>query len=103
MSTNFVLFLCYLKLYSYSLVVALRFFFPPNEKLEISYLSLLMRSEHGGAESVLSEDRRYDEPAWGSFDTHYDTDAAWDLNSDIAKVCDSYVVLVLYQLAFPVE
>ncbi|KAK6154047.1 hypothetical protein DH2020_013686 [Rehmannia glutinosa] len=34
-----------------------------------------------GNESVLSGDRRFDEPGWGSFDTHYDSDAAWDFNS----------------------
>ncbi|KAL8125426.1 uncharacterized protein LOC141720441 [Apium graveolens] len=47
-----------------------------------------MQSEHGGSESVLSEDRRFDEPAWGSFDTHYDTDAGWDFNLDAAKDSD---------------
>ncbi|PIN23391.1 Synaptic vesicle protein EHS-1 [Handroanthus impetiginosus] len=31
-------------------------------------------------ESVLSGDKGFDEPAWGSFDIHYDTDAAWDFN-----------------------
>ncbi|KAL1814882.1 hypothetical protein DCAR_0519079 [Daucus carota subsp. sativus] len=47
-----------------------------------------MQSEQGGAEPVLSEDRRFDEPAWGSFDTHYDTDAGWDFNIDAAKDSD---------------
>ncbi|KAL3627051.1 hypothetical protein CASFOL_028414 [Castilleja foliolosa] len=32
-----------------------------------------------GAESVLSGEQRFDEPHWGSFDTHYDTVAAWDI------------------------
>lgn len=48
-----------------------------------------MQSEHGGADSVLSEDRRFDEPAWGSFDTHYDTDAGWGFNLDAAKDSDT--------------
>ncbi|KAG8386557.1 hypothetical protein BUALT_Bualt03G0160700 [Buddleja alternifolia] len=38
------------------------------------------QSEFGGAESVLSGDKGFDEPGWGSFDTHYDTDSAWDFN-----------------------
>ncbi|KAK4409522.1 EH domain-containing protein 2 [Sesamum angolense] len=38
------------------------------------------QSEYG-AESVLSGDKVFDEPGWGTFDTHYDSDAAWDFNS----------------------
>ncbi|GFQ06754.1 uncharacterized calcium-binding protein c800.10c [Phtheirospermum japonicum] len=34
-----------------------------------------------GAESVLSGEKRFDEPHWGSFDTHYDTVASWDIKS----------------------
>ncbi|XP_011096959.1 intersectin-1 isoform X1 [Sesamum indicum] len=37
------------------------------------------QSEYG-AESV-SGDKVFDEPGWGTFDTHYDSDAAWDFNS----------------------
>ncbi|KAL6521440.1 hypothetical protein OROGR_018009 [Orobanche gracilis] len=38
------------------------------------------QSEYG-AESVRSGEERFDEPGWGSFDPHYDTVAAWDINS----------------------
>ncbi|KAL6507602.1 hypothetical protein OROGR_023797 [Orobanche gracilis] len=34
-----------------------------------------------GAESVRSGGERFDEPGFGSFDPHYDTVAAWDINS----------------------
>ncbi|KAI7996298.1 hypothetical protein LOK49_LG10G01357 [Camellia lanceoleosa] len=43
-------------------------------------------SEHGVAESVLSGDRSFDEPSWGTFDTHYDTDSVWDFGSGPTKV-----------------
>ncbi|KAL6588169.1 hypothetical protein OROMI_001147 [Orobanche minor] len=39
-----------------------------------------VQSEYG-AESVHSGGERFDEPGWGSFDPHYDTVAAWDINS----------------------
>ncbi|XP_043712719.1 actin cytoskeleton-regulatory complex protein PAN1-like isoform X3 [Telopea speciosissima] len=34
-------------------------------------------SDHGGAESILSGDKSFDEPTWGTFDTNYDTDSVW--------------------------
>ncbi|CAA2989507.1 epidermal growth factor receptor substrate 15-like 1 isoform X1 [Olea europaea subsp. europaea] len=37
-------------------------------------------SEYGGGESVLSGDKGYDEPGWGSYDMHYDMDVTWDFN-----------------------
>ncbi|KAI7996031.1 Protease Do-like 9 [Camellia lanceoleosa] len=43
-------------------------------------------SEHGVAESMLSGDRSFDEPSWGTFDTHYDTDSVWDFGSGPTKV-----------------
>ncbi|CAK9137036.1 unnamed protein product [Ilex paraguariensis] len=46
------------------------------------------QSEHGGAESVLSGDKNFDEPGWGSFDTHYDTDSVWDFNPSSTKDTD---------------
>ncbi|KAL6959808.1 hypothetical protein U1Q18_039960 [Sarracenia purpurea var. burkii] len=46
------------------------------------------QSELGGSESVLSGDKKIDEPSWGAFDTHYDTDSAWDFNSDPTKEMD---------------
>ncbi|KAL8549990.1 hypothetical protein ACS0TY_008712 [Phlomoides rotata] len=45
------------------------------------------QSEYG-AESVFSGDKRFDEPSWGSFDTHYDADAAWDSNPVLPKEAD---------------
>ncbi|XP_051139226.1 uncharacterized protein LOC127257012 [Andrographis paniculata] len=42
------------------------------------------QSEYGG-ESVLSMDRGFDDPTWGSFDIHYDSDAAWDSNPSNSK------------------
>ncbi|CAL5371415.1 unnamed protein product [Camellia sinensis] len=45
-------------------------------------------SEHGGAESVLSGDKSFDEPSWGTFDTHYDTDSVWDFGSGPTKEMD---------------
>ncbi|KAL3845038.1 hypothetical protein ACJIZ3_002441 [Penstemon smallii] len=47
------------------------------------------QSEYGGAESARSVDRGFNEPSWGSFDTHYDTDAAaWDFNPSTPKDAD---------------
>lgn len=44
-------------------------------------------SDHGGAESTVSADKIFDEPSWGTFDTHYDTDSVWGFDSDSGKVC----------------
>ncbi|KAL3838817.1 hypothetical protein ACJIZ3_023408 [Penstemon smallii] len=42
------------------------------------------KSEYGG-----DGDKSFDEPSWGSFDTHYDTDAAaWDFNPGTPKDAD---------------
>uniref|UniRef100_A0A5B6ZGV2 Putative epidermal growth factor receptor substrate 15-like n=1 Tax=Davidia involucrata TaxID=16924 RepID=A0A5B6ZGV2_DAVIN len=46
------------------------------------------QSEYGGAESVLSGDKTFDEPSWGAFDTHYDTDSVWDFNPVTTKDMD---------------
>ncbi|KAL2527943.1 Calcium-binding EF hand family protein [Forsythia ovata] len=46
------------------------------------------QSEYGGAESVLSGDKGFDEPGWGSYDTHYDMDATWDFNPLSTKDSD---------------
>ncbi|KAA8547600.1 hypothetical protein F0562_004029 [Nyssa sinensis] len=46
------------------------------------------QSEHGGTESVLSGDKTFDEPSWGAFDTHYDTDSVWDFNTVTSKDMD---------------
>lgn len=41
-------------------------------------------SEHGGAESVVSGDKSFDEPGWGVFDTHYDTDSVWGFSTKVS-------------------
>lgn len=46
------------------------------------------QSEYG-AESVFSGDRRFDEPSWGTFDSHYDADASWDSISVASKEAGS--------------
>ncbi|XP_073149099.1 uncharacterized protein [Henckelia pumila] len=43
---------------------------------------------YGRAESVLSGEKGFDEPGWGSFDSHYDTVAAWDFNPGTPKDSD---------------
>ncbi|VFQ75101.1 unnamed protein product [Cuscuta campestris] len=43
------------------------------------------QSEHGGVESVLSEDKRFADSGWGASDTHYD---AFDINSISSKDAD---------------
>ncbi|XP_022879738.1 epidermal growth factor receptor substrate 15-like 1 isoform X2 [Olea europaea var. sylvestris] len=46
------------------------------------------QSEYAGAESVVSGDRGYDKPGWGSYNTHYDMDGTWDLNPLSTKDSD---------------
>ncbi|XP_075483105.1 uncharacterized protein LOC142523259 isoform X2 [Primulina tabacum] len=43
---------------------------------------------YGRAESVLSGEKGFDEPGWGSIDSHYDTVAAWDFNPGTPKDSD---------------
>ncbi|PHT90978.1 hypothetical protein T459_06091 [Capsicum annuum] len=45
------------------------------------------QSEHWGTESVFSRDKGFGESGWGTFDTNFDSDAAWDVNS-VAKDSD---------------
>ncbi|XWS33965.1 hypothetical protein CRYUN_Cryun22dG0127800 [Craigia yunnanensis] len=45
------------------------------------------RSDQGGAESLFSEDKSFDEPSWGKFDTHY-TDSVWGFDSESGKDMD---------------
>ncbi|KAK4347567.1 hypothetical protein RND71_033906 [Anisodus tanguticus] len=45
------------------------------------------QSENWGTESVFSRDKGFDESGWGTFDTNFDTDATWDVNS-VAKDSD---------------
>ncbi|XP_057809345.1 uncharacterized protein LOC131023777 [Salvia miltiorrhiza] len=41
------------------------------------------------AESIFSGDKRFDDPSWGTFDSHYDADAAWDSVSVASKEAGS--------------
>ncbi|KAL5562330.1 hypothetical protein UlMin_032077 [Ulmus minor] len=38
-------------------------------------------SDHGGAGSVFSGDKSFDDPAWGTFDNNDDLDSVWGFNS----------------------
>ncbi|KAK9944397.1 hypothetical protein M0R45_009967 [Rubus argutus] len=38
-------------------------------------------SDHGGAGSVFSGDKSFDEPAWGTFDANDDVDSVWGFNA----------------------
>lgn len=40
----------------------------------------------GGTE--ISGDKNSDEPGWGTFDTHYDTESVWGFDSVSGKVCE---------------
>ncbi|KAL1566675.1 actin cytoskeleton-regulatory complex protein pan1-like [Salvia divinorum] len=46
------------------------------------------QSEYG-AESIFSGDKRFDDQSWGTFDSHYDADAAWDSVSVASKEAGS--------------
>lgn len=35
---------------------------------------------------MFSSDKGFDESGWGTFDTNYDSDAAWDFNPVASKV-----------------
>ncbi|XVE87553.1 hypothetical protein DITRI_Ditri18aG0126800 [Diplodiscus trichospermus] len=41
-------------------------------------------SDQGGAESLFSEDKSFDEPSWGKFDTQY-TDSVWGFDNESGK------------------
>ncbi|KAK6922497.1 EH domain [Dillenia turbinata] len=45
-------------------------------------------SDQGGAESMHSGDKNFDEPRWGAFDTHYDSDSVWGFNQSDSKGID---------------
>ncbi|XP_022741931.1 uncharacterized calcium-binding protein C800.10c isoform X2 [Durio zibethinus] len=45
------------------------------------------RSDQGGAESLFSEDKSFDEPSWGKFDTQY-TDSVWGFDKEGGKEMD---------------
>lgn len=46
------------------------------------------RSDQVGPESVFSGDKGFDEPSWGTFDTHYDTESVWGVDTDNSKEVD---------------
>ncbi|XVF18156.1 hypothetical protein REPUB_Repub10bG0188000 [Reevesia pubescens] len=45
------------------------------------------RSDQGGSESLFSEDKSFDEPSWGKFDSHY-TDSVWGFDRESGKEID---------------
>ncbi|WJX65149.1 hypothetical protein P8452_49841 [Trifolium repens] len=50
------------------------------------YAAQETQSDHDGEKSVFSEDRVFDEPNWGTFDTNDDMDSVWGFNaSSITK------------------
>lgn len=53
-------------------------------------------SDHEAAGSVLSGDRSFDEPAWGTFDANDDVDSVWGFN----PVSSSKVRFFLYHLVY---
>lgn len=64
--------------------------------ITISNYLIILYSDHGGAWSVFSGDKSFDEPNWG-FDTNDDVDSVWGLPPIItSKVCKSYAM----QLSF---
>ncbi|XP_044469991.1 epidermal growth factor receptor substrate 15-like [Mangifera indica] len=46
------------------------------------------RSDQDGTESVFSGDKVFDEPSWGTFDTHYDTESVWGFDTESTKDMD---------------
>ncbi|KAG7022768.1 hypothetical protein SDJN02_16504 [Cucurbita argyrosperma subsp. argyrosperma] len=48
-------------------------------------------SDHGGAGSVFSGDKSYDEPAWGTFDMNDDVDSVWGFNAGGSTKTDTDV------------
>ncbi|KAI3862189.1 hypothetical protein MKX03_007836 [Papaver bracteatum] len=52
------------------------------------------QSDHGGAESIMSGDKSFDEPTWGTFDNNDDADSVWGFNaskdSDYDRNKDSF-------------
>ncbi|CAK9316069.1 unnamed protein product [Citrullus colocynthis] len=48
-------------------------------------------SDHGGAGSVFSGDKSYDEPAWGTFDANDDIDSVWGFNAGGSAKIDNDV------------
>ena len=55
----------------------------------------LLLCSDGGAGSVLSGDKGFDEPAWGTFDINDDVDSVWDMKPiRTTKVCKFYAMLL---------
>lgn len=57
----------------------------PSEKeltVDGSPRKIETQSEHEGAESIFSEDKTFNEPSFGTFDSHYDTDSSWKFGSN---------------------
>nr|GMD58354.1 epidermal growth factor receptor substrate 15-like 1 [Ipomoea batatas] len=63
--------------------------FQPRKEFNFDGSPHAMQGDHGGAESVFSSDKGFDESGWGTFDTNYDSDAAWDFNRVASKNADN--------------
>ncbi|GLT82518.1 hypothetical protein SLE2022_008830 [Rubroshorea leprosula] len=46
------------------------------------------RSDQGRAESIFSREKSFDEPSWGKYDIHSDTDSLWGFDNDYSKNLD---------------
>ena len=56
-------------------------------------------SGHGGAGSLFSGDKSFDEPAWGTFDTNDDLDSVWGFNAvSTTKVSEDVLLFCLMQI-----
>ncbi|OVA00637.1 EPS15 homology (EH) [Macleaya cordata] len=54
--------------------------FGKNFDTDASPRSKERHSDHGGAESMISGDKSFDEHTWGTFDNNDDTDSVWGFN-----------------------
>ncbi|KAF8406718.1 hypothetical protein HHK36_008810 [Tetracentron sinense] len=62
--------------------------FGKNVTADVSPRAKETQSDHGGAESMLSGDKSFDESTWGAFDTNDDTDSVWGFNPVSTKDTD---------------
>lgn len=51
-------------------------------------------SDEVGPESVFSGNKGFDEPSWGTFDTHYDAESVWGFDTDNSKVCEELLFYI---------
>lgn len=61
-------------------------------------MAIYLFSDQVGPESVFSGEKGFDEPSWGTFDTHYDTDSVWGFDTDNPKVCEQLLSYIANSL-----